>query len=227
MRTQLSKALTIVLTVIISGPLIAEDWSTDEFGRNWLGNRHVQQVFGTDDWLPSPPSGDLYCSEGVLDMTNPLLPLCPPGTTLEVRNATAFSRMHANDPRVAGQLTFVFSGSFDSASFSGPAWGTWKLESDGCDGTWEGTFAGQRSFVPGQANPLDPFFPPGFGGVWISNLDLRGKSTGDCGGLRMKGVEIITTLTPLPLAYEMLLPCDQIGCLPEGVTAGRIFRRWR
>ena len=160
-------------------------------------------------------------------MTNPLLPLCPPETTLEVRNAVAFSRTNASDPRMAGLMTYVFSGSLDSASFSGPAWGTWTLESEACNGTWEGTWSGQRRWVPGQANPLDPVVPRVIGGVWISDLNVRGKASGDCHGLRMKGVEIITTLTPLPMAYEMLLPCEEVGCLPEGVTSGRIFRLWR
>jgi antitoxin ParD1/3/4 len=45
-------------------------------------------------------------------------------------------------------------------------------------------------------------FPPGFGGVWISKFDLRGRAEGDCiNRLRMKGIEIITTLTPVLFSF--------------------------
>jgi hypothetical protein len=131
--------------------------------------------------------------------------------------------------RLAGLLTYTLNASFSAVDFTGPAWGTWTLETDTCEGTWEGTWSGHRSFVAGQSNPMDAFLPPpGFGGVWISTLELRGRGDGEClDGLGMKGVDIATTLTPMPVAYEMILTCDVVGCLPEGVSSARVLGPWR
>jgi hypothetical protein len=38
----------------------------------------------------------------------------------------------------------------------------------------------------------------------------------------MKGTEIATTYTPIPLPYEMFLPCGSTVCSAEGVITGEI-----
>ncbi len=224
MFAKISTIFSYLLVTTVSILLLTQVASGSELGQNWtMGNRTVA-VNGTDDWIPGPPTGEVYCSEGDIDMTNPLMPLCPPGTMLQIREGVSMSRMSSDDPRLAGMLIYTFNGSFDAGYFTGPAWGTWMLEVDACDGVWEGTWTGDRTFVPGQLNPVDAFFPPGFGGVWISKIQLRGHAQGECvDRLRMKGVEIITTLTPMPVPYELFLPCDLVGCLPEGVSTAKVL----
>jgi hypothetical protein len=177
----------------------------------------ISYLTGTDDWLPGAPDGILYCSEGELDMSNPVMPSCPPGTTLELREVTAQARLFGDDPRMVGLLSYSVNGSLDALMFSGPVWGTWTLEVESCDGLWEGTFHGQRSYVPNQPGPLGA-------GMWIGALKLRGTGSGGCvDRLRMSGTELVTTLTPMPIAYEMIPGFCDFGCLPEGVIAGRIY----
>jgi hypothetical protein len=43
----------------------------------------------------------------------------------------------------------------------------------------------------------------------------------------MTGTELITTLTPMPVAYEMIPGFCDLGCLPEGVITGKIYPAWR
>lgn len=228
MFTKASNYVSILLIAALPGLPLIEDALGFESGNGWNTGDRPAVVNGTDDWLPGFPTGEIYCSEGEIDLSNPLVPVCPAGATLEIRDGTAFSVMHAQDPRLAGLLTFTFNGSFNADDFTGPAWGTWMLAVDVCEGAWDGTWTGLRTFVPGQLNPLDAFIPPpGFGGVWISKLDLRGHGAGEClDRLGMKGVEIITTLTPMPVPFEMILPCDIVGCMPEGVTTAKILGPW-
>jgi len=217
--------LTALLVTAVIGLLLTQVATGFDDGHGWRRDTGLIEVNATDDLLPGPPTGEVYCSEGIIDMTNPLMPICPEGASLEVRNVTGMSRMYSDDPRMSGLLTYVSNASFDSDYFTGPVWGTWALEVDACDGVWEGTWRGNRTFVPGQLNPVDEFFPQGFGGVWISKFELRGHAEGDCiDRLRMKGIEIITTLTPMPVPYEMLGPlCGPAGCLPEGVSTAKVF----
>jgi len=228
MFVRISTVLPVLLVTAVTGLLLAQVATGSENSHGYARGNGFMEVNATDDLLPGPPTGEVYCSEGVIDMTNPMMPACPSGATLEVRNATGMSQMFSDDPRMSGLLSYVSNASFD-AHFTGPVWGTWMLEVEACDGFWEGTWSGDRTFVPGQWNPADAFFPPGFGGVWISKFDLRGRAEGDCiDRLRMKGIEIITTLTPMPVPYEFLGPlCEPAGCLPEGVSTAKVFGPWR
>ena len=228
MFARISSFLPVLLMTAVTGLLLTQVATGSEKGDRWnWGNRFIE-VNATDDLMPVPPTGEVYCSEGDINPTNPMMPTCPAGASLEVRNATGMSRMYADDPRMSGLLTYVSNASFDTDYFTGPVWGSWRLEVDACDGVWEGKWSGHRTFVPGQFNPVDTFFPPGFGGVWISKFELHGHAKGDCiDRLRMKGIEIITTLTPMPVPYEVLGPlCEPAGCLPEGVSMAKVFRRW-
>ena len=227
MFARISTVLPVLLVTAVTGLLLTQVAAAAENGLEWKRAYGSIEVNATDDLLPGPPTGDVYCSEGLIDMKNPMMPVCPEGATLEVRNATGMSRMYSNDPRMSGWLTYVSNASFDADYFTGPVWGSWMLEVDACDGVWEGTWSGERTFVPGQPNPMDAFLPRGFGGVWISKFDLSGRAEGDCiKRLRMKGIEIITTLTPMPVPSEVLGPlCEPAGCLPEGVSTSKVYGR--
>ena len=229
MFARISSVLPLLLVTVVTGLLLTQVATGSENGDGWRRGNGFMEVNATDDLMPVPPTGEVYCSEGEINPTNPLMPTCPAGASLEVRNATGMSRMYADDPRMSGLLTYVSNASFETDYFTGPVWGSWRLEVEACDGVWEGKWSGERTFVPGQFNPVDAFFPPGFGGVWISKFELRGHAEGDCNDrLRMKGIEIITTLTPMPVPYEVLGPLCAAGCLPEGVSTAKILgRRYR
>lgn len=217
MFTKLTAVFPFLLVTALLCTLPAQAASGSEQNQGWWPEGPITHVTGTDDWLPGVPNGVLYCSEGELDMSDPVAPACPPGTTLELREVTAQARMYGDDPRLVGMLSFSVDGSLDALFFSGPVWGSWTLDVDNCDGSWEGTFHGERSFVPDQQGPLGA-------GMWIGALKLRGIGSGECvDRLRMSGTELITTLTPMPIAYEMIPGLCESGCLPEGVTTGRIY----
>ena len=221
MFTKLTSVFGCLLVTSLLFALPAQAASGPDQNHFWWPESPISKVNGTDDWLPGVPDGILYCSEGELDMSNPVVPICPPGTTLEMRDVTAQAQMYGDDPRLAGLLSFSVNGSLDAMMFSGPVWGTWTLEVESCDGTWEGTFYGERSYVPNQPGPLG-------NGMWIGALKLRGTGSSGCvDRLRMTGTELITTLTPMPVAYEMIPGFCDFGCLPEGVTTGRIYPAWR
>lgn len=228
MFARIPNVLPVLLVTAVTGLLLTQVATGSENGHGYAKGNGLIEVNATDDLLPGPPTGEFYCSEGLIDMANPMMPVCPEGATLEIRNGTGMSRMYSDDPRMSGLLTYVSNASFD-ADFTGPVWGSWMLEVEACDGVWEGTWSGERTFVPGQWNPVDAFLPAGFGGVWISKFELRGQAEGDCiDRLRMKGIEIITTLTPMPVPYEVLGPlCEPFGCLPEGVSTAKILGRWK
>lgn len=221
MFTKLTTVFGCLLVTSLLFTLPAQAASEPEQYHIWWPGSPISKVNGTDDWLPGVPDGILYCSEGELDMSNPVVPACPPGATLELRDVTAQARMYGDDPRLVGLLSFSVNGSLDAMMFSGPVWGTWTLEVESCEGSWEGTFHGQRSYVPNQPGPLG-------NGMWIGALKLRGTGSSGCvDRLRMTGTELITTLTPMPLAYEMIPGFCDLGCLPEGVTTGKIYPSWR
>ena len=220
MFTKLTAVFPCLLVTSLLCTLPAQAASGPE-KNHWWPESPISNVTGTDDWLPGAPDGLLYCSEGELEMTNPVMPFCPPGTTLELRDVTSQAQMFGDDPRLVGMLSFSVNGSLDAVMFSGPVWGTWTLEVESCDGSWEGTFYGERSYVPDQPGPLGA-------GMWIGALKLRGTGSGGCvDKLRMSGTELITTLTPMPVAYEMIPGFCDLGCLPEGVTTGKIYPSWR
>ena len=176
------------------------------------------ELIATDDWFPGGDLGRILCPGG--EFTGDFLQPCPPGTNIHIRDAIGQSQASSNDPRFDGVLTYTVNGNLDTA-FTGPVWGTWTLEVEACDGIWDGVWNGQRTLLPDQ---------PGLAGMgtWIGNLRLMAHGHGGCiDGLKMKGTEIITTYTPLPVAYEMFLPCDIMTCPPEGILTGVILEPGR
>lgn len=213
--------LAILIASLFAGLILSTSALGSSFsGGSGSGSRFTE-VSGLDNWLPGPPSGTFRCREG--DFTgDPLQPCTVAGSGMQIRDAAALSIMSATDERLTGVLTYIFNTNFDGA-YSGPAWGTWTLEVAACDGVWEGTWTGRRTFVPGP-NPLDAFLPPpGIGGIWISELRSVGHGTGCLDGLQVKSSERATTLTPVPIAYEMIPGLCDLGCPPEGMVEGRIL----
>ena len=207
---------TLLAGLVIGASAIASSFP----GGQGSGSRFTE-VTGLDDWLPGPPSGDFRCREGEFT-GDPLQPCTVVGSGIQIRGAMAQSFMSSFDERLTGLLTYDFNTNFDGV-YTGPAWGTWTLEVTACDGGWEGTWTGRRTFVPGP-NPLDDFLPPpGIGGVWISTLKSIGHGTGCLDGLQLKSSELATTLTPIPIAYEMIPGLCDFGCPPEGIAEGRIL----
>ncbi len=172
------------------------------------------EFIATDDWFLGGDLGQILCP-GEEFTGNPFQP-CPPGTNIHIRGSMGQSQASSDDPRVTGILTYTVNGNLD-VNFTGPVWGTWTLEVEACDGTWEGIWNGQRTLLPGQPGPAGM-------GTWIGTLHLVGHGHGECiDGLQFSATEIVTTFTPFPVAYEMVLPCGDIICPPEGVLTGKIL----
>lgn len=220
MINRLSNTTLALVVTLLVGMAFSADISANKPVDGGKGSQFIE-VTGFDDWLASPPSGTIHCQKGTFT-GNPLAPCTEVDSRLKIRAASAQSEMFSSDERLAGLMSYVFSANFD-ASFSGPAWGTWSLEVESCVGAWEGNWNGTRTFVPGY-NPLDASLPPpGLGGVWISDLRITGHGNGCVEGLQLKASETVTTLTPLPIAYEMIPGLCDLGCPPEGALQGRVL----
>jgi len=220
MINRLSTATLALLVTLLVGMAFSADISAKKPGDAGKGSQFIE-VTGFDNWLDTPPSGTISCQKGTFT-ENPLQPCSEDDSRLSIRAATAQSEVSSSDDRLAGLMSTVFNANFDASS-SGPVWGTWSLEVTSCVGTWEGNWSGKRTFVPGE-NPLDDSLPPpGIGGIWVGELKIIGHGNGCVEGLQFKASEIITTLTPLPIAYEMIPGLCDLGCPPEGVVQGEIL----
>ena len=207
-----------LLTIAAACLLQTQLASGSETERAWMPRARAVQFSATDDWLPGGDFGQITCPQG--EFTGDPFQPCPPGTDIHIRDSWAQSQMFADDPRLAGLALYTFNANF-GPDFTGKVWGTFTLEVEACEGVWEGVWRGQRTFVPGQPNP----FPGVPLGVWLGAIQITAHGHGDCvDGLRFTATEIITTLTPFPAAYEMFLPCNDFGCLPEGVLTGKLIK---
>jgi len=211
MFARIPTLLTFLMVFAVASLLQAQDAYGSKKGiAHGLGAVKVE-FSATDDWLITANAdlGQITCPGGEFT-GNPFQP-CPPGTNIHVRGAIAETWVDADDSRFTGMLTYTLNYNFNP-DFTGTAWGTWSLEVAACEGgIWEGIWNSKRTLLPG--------------GVWIGKMQLVGHGSGDCvDGLKMKGTEIATTYTPIPLPYEYFLPCDTLpGCPPEGVITGEIM----
>lgn len=200
--------------------LLPQTVIASEADLDWIPGMRSVQFSATDEWLPGGEFGQIVCQDGEFT-GNPFQP-CPLGSAIQIRGSVGQSQVFSDDERLTGILTQTFNANF-GPDFTGTAWGTWTLEVDACNGVWEGSWSGQRSLVPGQPGPLGP-------GIWIGDIDITAYGRGACiDRLWLKANELITTLTPFPMAYELFLPCaDTQLCLPEGTFTGKILEpRWR
>ena len=178
------------------------------------------EVTVADDWPADAflDMGKLWCSGAELSWTDPVTPVCPGSGQLHLRRVVGYGCYTATsggviEPRLSGVGMFVVNGNLDM-TYSGPVWGTWMVvPSAGCDPAdlmepavyWKGTWQGQRSV-----------FCDSGACTWIGNLKLVGKGRGgDIEGIHLKGTEVITTFTPLPIPWELIPGFPFTG--PEGV----------
>lgn len=213
--------LTIVsfLLVTLAGFLLFSQFALAAGHQsNRVAKSHFTEFSATDEWLAGGELGQITCLEGEFS-GNPFQP-CPPGTDIRIRESSSLSQVYSDDPRLTGLLTLTFNADF-GPDFAGPVWGTWTLETDTCDGVWEGRWSGHRAFVPDQPGLFGP-------GIWIGNFRITAQGYGGCiDRLSLAAEEVVTTITTFPVAYEMLLPCDTMMCLPEGAFSGWIRKPWR
>ena len=172
------------------------------------------QIEGYDNWgwQGGPPANSkITCPGGVL--TGPPFDCSDsPTDRLHLRDGAGWSCMTSNDPRMTGVGVYTSNGNFDADS-NGPVWGEWKLvPMVGCNkdanysevyedlvnnatSFWHGTWNGQRQLV----DPVEM--------VWVGELKYLAKGAGEnLDGLHVKGTMWITTLTPFPLPYEVIIP---------------------
>jgi hypothetical protein len=116
---------------------------------------------------------------------DPMQP-CPVGSRTHLRNGVVVSRVISDDARVSGWMTVVFNANLD-ADFEGPAWGTFSIDVDDSEGTWEGTWQGLRVAEDGY---------------WTAALNVHGKGFGGIvDGLKLMAEDQLFLPTPLPVAY--------------------------
>ncbi|MCP4047319.1 MAG: hypothetical protein GY732_15185 [Gammaproteobacteria bacterium] len=204
-------------TQIVCGADTERGWTPGDRAKHWTPGYYRGKEFNaTDDWLPGGDYGQITCPEG--EFSGDWFQPCPPGTDIHIRDSWSLSQVFSDDPRLAGLATVTFSANF-GPDFTGKAWGTLTLEVEACEDVWDGVWSGRRTFVPGQTGPGP--------GVWLGVIKITAHGRGGCvDRLRYKATEINTTLTPFPAAYEMFLPCEVSGCLPEGVLTGKITKPW-
>jgi len=117
--------------------------------------------------------------------SDPMQP-CPEGSRTHVRDGLVISRVIADDPRLTGWMTVELNANFD-ADFEGPAWGTFSIDVDDEEGTWEGTWQGLRVAEDGH---------------WVATLNVQGRGFGGgVDGLKLMAEDTLFLVTPLPLAY--------------------------
>jgi len=140
--------------------------------------------------FPAPQIGEILALPVIAcpghEPTGSLEQPCPIGSRTHIRDGVVVSRIIADDARVTGWMTVEFNANAD-ANFEGPSWGTFSIDVDDSDGTWEGTWQGLRVAEDGY---------------WIATLNVQGKGIGEnVDGLKLMAEDQIFVVTPLPIAY--------------------------
>lgn len=173
-----------------------------------------------DDWPADAllSEGSVTCVGGDIEWINEVTPYCPTGQ-IRVRDVVLYACVQSEDPRASGVAAYVVNGDFDF-SYSGPVWGRWTIvPSDDCNPLdliyptehWKGFWWGERSQDCASGDCL-----------WLGELRLAGRGRGgDIDSLRIHGVEIITTFTPMPVPWE-LVPIPGLPAGPEGIIEATI-----
>jgi len=174
------------------------------------------KVIVLDDWPGAEPlsTGTIKCPGGELVMLNEATPYCAATGLVHLRDMALWSCFTSVDPRLTGVTMFTLNGNLDAA-YTGPVWGKWTtVPSQRCDPTdlieptvfWKGTWQGQRTYhCDGEMC------------FWIGDLDVVGKGYGGIiDGFHIKGNELATTYTPLPIPWEFIPEFPVTG--PEGIA---------
>jgi hypothetical protein len=174
------------------------------------------EVVVLDDWPGAEPlsTGTIKCPGGELEMLDEVTPFCAATGLVNLRDLALWSCFTSDDPRLTGVTMFTLNGNLDAA-YTGPVWGKWTtVPSQRCDPTdliepsvyWKGTWQGQRKY-----------HCDGGSCFWIGDLDVVGKGHGGIiDGIHIKGTELATTYTPLPIPWEFIPGFPVTG--PEGVA---------
>ena len=207
-----TKLLATPVLLLLIPCLLSAEQPADKRG-------NLTEVVIEDDWPAADPlsAGTMNCPGGEIQFINDFTPFCATTGRIHFRDMAWWACYTSDDLRLSGVGMATASGNFD-ANYTGPVWGTWMIvPSDGCVPTdlvyptvyWKGTWQGQRSQdCSGERCS------------WIGDLKLVGKGYGGrIDGLHIKGNELITTYTPLPVPWEYLgLP--EPG--PEGIITATI-----
>ena len=180
---------------------------------------NLTEVVILDDWPGAEPisPGTITCPGGELEWLDQVTPFCAATGRVHFRELALWACYDSADPRLSGVGMATANGNLDAA-YTGPVWGTWMIvPSTGCDPIdlidppvyWKGTWQGQR------------FYDCGSGPCrWVGDLNLVGKGIGgNIDGIHLKGTEVITTYTPLPVPWDFL-GIDPPG--PEGIITATI-----
>ena len=140
--------------------------------------------------FPAPQIGELLAPPvikcpGYEPTGDPSQP-CPVGSRTHSRDGLVVSRLISDDPRVTGWLTVELNSNLD-AYLEGPSWGKFRLDLDGGQGVWEGTWTGYRVAEDGY---------------WVGTINGRAQGYGGIvDGMKMMAEEQIILVTPMPIAY--------------------------
>jgi hypothetical protein len=208
-----TKLLATPVLLLLIPCLLSAEQPADKGG-------NLTEVVIEDDWPGAPPlsEGTMNCPGGEIEFINPVTPFCATTGRIHFREMAWWACYTSDDPRLSGVGMATASGNLD-ADYTGPVWGTWTIvPSPDCDPLdlidppvfWEGTWQGQRS----QYCADDQC-------VWIGDLKLVGKGYGgNIDGIHLKGTELITTYTPLPVPWEFIPGFPLTG--PEGIITATI-----
>ncbi len=115
-----------------------------------------------------PQRGIISCPGGGEPSIGLMPPWCPPEGRTKVRDRMlVYQILQTTDDRVSGTVSFRLNMNLDSASFSGPIWGSYLIEVPE-RGNWEGTWQGTAHS----------------GSFWTYKLVLFGS--GEFDGLKIK-----------------------------------------
>ena len=175
-----------------------------------------------DDAILGP--GELHCPGGEIEWLDPVTPVCTGSGKIHLRNVSGYGCYYAETgggepvPYLSGVGKYVVNGNLD-ADYTGPVWGTYMIvPSSGCnpldlndpDVYWKGKWQGRRSVTCNEVSCS-----------WVGRLKLVGKGHGgEIQGMHFKGIEFITTFTPLPVPWELIPGFPETG--PEGIGEGII-----
>jgi hypothetical protein len=133
-------------------------------------------VFGSGPVGAFTSPGTVTCP-GAQPTGNPVQP-CPPGSRMNVRDASWMSRVTSFSELLTGW--FYYDGNADDdANATGPQWGTFRIELD-AGGVWEGSWTGDRNKV---------------GDLWVVRVRGVGRgSGGSVDGMHLR----FTNIAPMP-----------------------------
>ena len=211
--------LIIVISVLIlPGTALADDKRGDSLRT---------EVMMIDDWPADAlmGMGSIKCPGGEIEWLDEVTPVCSPSGRIHMRKMTSYTCYEsytasgAPEPRLTGVGAFDINGNLDE-EYTGPVWGSFLIvpstecnpaDLDDPEIFWKGIWQGRRTVTCNETVC-----------TWVGNLKIVGKGHGgDIDGKHVKGGEVVTTFTPLPVSWE-LIPDFPVGG-PEGIVTGVIM----